>query len=1237
MRALIWTLILLASAFAAPADELASRLSRGAWYWEARARSDKAEEAWKQVLLAAPDDPEALAAVGGFHARAGRAALAKDALARLEKLSPGHSDLPILRRQIELGPGFGPLLAQARKLVHAGKKVEGAAHYAELFGAAGPPGDLALEYYETLAGTQAGWEQARDGLRRLTRRAPAEPRFKLVLAKLLTYREESRREGIGLLAGLAGDPAVGRDATAAWREALLWLPPAGADVPLYRRYVAAHPGDGELARRLERARRADVLKEGFVALDRGDLRTAERVFRAAPSDPDARKGLELIAGRRSLQEKKAGFAALERGDLAAAEEQFTRAGDDADARLGLALVAQRRGVFALGEGDFALARSHLERAAQLAPQRKDLWQEPLGSAKFWGLLTEARDTADPVQAEAKLRAAAEAAPPRERWHAQLALADLYFARGDRKAAEAHYRDVLSSEASQPDALRALVSMLVEQGRYDEAIPINERLAKIAPSRAVPPGRLRSDRLRAFATRSRKAHDLVAARDALVAAHEEAPDSVWAVHDLANVLLELNDPGAAAPLVTELIRLAPGLPAARLTQVRLLAAQGQAGEALAAFDSIQPRPADPSAVALRRKLDVQVLVPEVVAQAQGGDIAGATGSLEALERGAADAPELLAQIAVAWSRIGAQDRAVSLMRSAMAKAPAATRGARLELASALLEAGDDAAVTQLLDGLDREAALSQRERQSLFDLRVAHAVRLADARRAGGAAPAAYTALDSVLRDRPEDPRLLAALGRLLERDDPGRAHELFLRAVAAAPEDVDSMRGAADTALALGRIDEAKELAEEGARRHPDDAPILVANAHVALAEGDDGAAVSAFTRALGISAIRNTAVRIEPASSTASLKAGADRRAARVELDPATRMGIEREIDRIRARHRPALGGAGEGRRRSGEPGLSRLDEMRGSVDADLPIGYAGRTVFRATEVSLEGGVPDASSGDRFGTASGTAPGVQRALGTELMLSWQGRHTRAFIGTTPLGFGVFSVLGGVGGDAALGPLRIGAELGRKSVTESVLSYAGTLDPATGLRWGGVVMDGGHLDLTLRAGLFTFSAYGDAHRLVGLRVAENLRGGGGGGIALALYRGESTEIGVGPTVAAFGFEKNLRFFTVGHGGYFSPQRFIHGGMALTVRREGAVRIDAAVEPGYDAYAESVTPVFPLDRSSTARYGGKASQGFSLNARAGLVVPLGSGVEATVGGSVVRSPQFQEVRGGVGLRIPFGAR
>src|SRR2546422_11316938 len=106
---------ILAVASAALADDLLGGLVRNAWYWQARARSDKADDAWKQVLEVAPDNPEALAAVGGFNARAGRMQQAREMLSRLERVAPAHPDVAGLRKANEPGARVGPPLSEARQ------------------------------------------------------------------------------------------------------------------------------------------------------------------------------------------------------------------------------------------------------------------------------------------------------------------------------------------------------------------------------------------------------------------------------------------------------------------------------------------------------------------------------------------------------------------------------------------------------------------------------------------------------------------------------------------------------------------------------------------------------------------------------------------------------------------------------------------------------------------------------------------------------------------------------------------------------------------------------------------------------------------------------------------------------------------------------------------------------------------------------------------------------------------
>src|SRR5207237_6779617 len=92
MRALICLSLLLPSV--ALAQDAAAPLARNAWYWQARARSDKAEDAWKNVLKVAPDNPEALAGLGGSAARGGRSAEGRGCPGRLVTANLEHPGGP---------------------------------------------------------------------------------------------------------------------------------------------------------------------------------------------------------------------------------------------------------------------------------------------------------------------------------------------------------------------------------------------------------------------------------------------------------------------------------------------------------------------------------------------------------------------------------------------------------------------------------------------------------------------------------------------------------------------------------------------------------------------------------------------------------------------------------------------------------------------------------------------------------------------------------------------------------------------------------------------------------------------------------------------------------------------------------------------------------------------------------------------------------------------------------------
>ena len=100
--------------------------------------------------------------------------------------------------------------------------------------------------------------------------------------------------------------------------------------------------------------------------------------------------------------------------------------------------------------------------------------------------------------------------------------------------------------------------------------------------------------------------------------------------------------------------------------------------------------------------------------------------------------------------------------------------------------------------------------------------------------------------------------------------------------------------------------------------------------------------------------------------------------------------------------------------------------------------------------------------------------------------------------------------------------------------------------------------------------------LKGLNVESNTEYQMGAGGTYPVWRGPSgDEVRIGLDLVYFAYDKNLRFFTLGQGGYFSPQsyfatllpvRYISKGDSLDWSIGGSV--------GYQVYNESASPVFP---------------------------------------------------------------
>lgn len=232
---------------------------------------------------------------------------------------------------------------------------------------------------------------------------------------------------------------------------------------------------------------------------------------------------------------------------------------------------------------------------------------------------------------------------------------------------------------------------------------------------------------------------------------------------------------------------------------------------------------------------------------------------------------------------------------------------------------------------------------------------------------------------------------------------------------------------------------------------------------------------------------------------------------------------------------------RNSGTPGKSDLRANTTMMQAELPW-LQGRAFGRADVVHMDAGTLNKKYGGAFGTCADLpcrGDRSQTATGVSLGAGWENDRFKGDIGTTPLGF---PVAGWVGGAAVSGDWRAlgwNAGLSRRPLSSSLLSFAGVRDPGTGMTWGGVRATGGNVALNYdRGGANGLWSDISAHRLIGKNVADNSRERLMGGYYYKLINQDDRRATVGLNSMLWHYRRDLSGYTLGQGGYYSPQRYV---------------------------------------------------------------------------------------------------
>ncbi len=1151
------------------ADDAATRqLVAQAHYWQQNGRDDLASDAWKKLLRADVNHPEGLVRLGLLEARAGHVAQAQELYQRATQLPSAPAGLAELETVLKAGKS-APTISTARKQAQSGQAEAATRTYRSALGTSKPTGQLGLEYYQTLGATREGWEEARRGLEQLARSNPGNQRYQLALARHLTYRESARREGIRQLSTLRQQDQA-EEVRKSLSQALVWLNARSGDRALFTGYLSRFPEDQAVRERLA------LLDQSLVETKKGGR-----------------------AGR-----SQAGFKLLEQGDAEGAAARFesilAKKPRDADALGGLGTVRLRQQAFseAVRLLDQAMLHDH---------QHPERWKQARDTAYYWTLLQPvlaARQAGKLLDLEDKL---IEANKLDERQIlGQVLMGDLWLEKRQLAKAESMYRLALKTSATDPGAFRGLITVLLQTAREGEAMAMISQLDEAAASKMGGLNQLKASALLKLSEADERAADYPAAAAKLEAALLLDPTDPWPRLALARQYQHQGDLSKADAMLDMLLVAHPKLVEALHARALLYAEQKRWLDGVSMMERIPVAARSKNMLEDLQRLSVNLQVQRAEQMFAQGNLQAARAAALQAESQAGGELSLLTQVAGCWSRLGQGVEALRLLRDLVKRSPADNVDLRIQYAGVLLDTRQDGELAPVLRGLSEARRLTSSQQEDLNKIILAYTLRQTDALREAGRLDDALRTLGPAL-ERSDEPRLIMALARIQNTSgDPRKALATAERAIAREPNDLDYRLFASAVALGAKAIDSAALHASIALEIGPDDQRALIAAARVEKVRGNADQALLYFERAQAIErrklAASATPANLPPTPVTehAGLLPIPDLREARV-LAPSSPPVASRPLIQSTQRE-PALGDeinaiklklatsvdlAPRFRARSGEPGLGRLSEFELPLELAVPTSANGAFTLRLTPTMLSVGALNRSDPGNIAKVGAAALGPlqsgfdpvadQDASGMAISVGYHDDELTMRIGTTPLGFLVTHVVGELSFSSHLDELTLKGALSRRAVTDSVLSSAGMRDPLTMQAWGGVVKTGAQFGVTY--GGDERGVYADlgAAQLSGKGVKDNTQIEASLGTYWRVYQSVNSKLKLGLNLTAMAYRDNLGFFTLGHGGYFSPQQYLSLGVPweLTGRR-GALSYQMGGDFSLQKFSQDRVAYFPND-------------------------------------------------------------
>lgn len=244
-----------------------------------------------------------------------------------------------------------------------------------------------------------------------------------------------------------------------------------------------------------------------------------------------------------------------------------------------------------------------------------------------------------------------------------------------------------------------------------------------------------------------------------------------------------------------------------------------------------------------------------------------------------------------------------------------------------------------------------------------------------------------------------------------------------------------------------------------------------------------------------------------------------------------------------------------NGTPGYSDTHTTTSILHMDTPFS-GGKFFTQIDVVSMDAGSFNQYNARKWYQKFGTCKSLgcsgyesQNSKGVSYASGWKNAIWGWDLGTTPLGFDVVNWNGGLWYTHNLSAAKMNYSIHRRPLSNSVLSFSGRRDPNTGITWGGVQATGININASYDKG----EGNGiwlqlNTDLLTGDNVADNNRIRLMGGNYYRFINTSDKQLQLGLSSSLWHYQKNLSEYTIGQGGYYSPQSYFSIGTPLIYRQ-----------------------------------------------------------------------------------------